>query len=71
MREHVVKTKPINKINNKNCIYFIPCECGEGYIGETKRPLEIRMKEHKRHTTRGETERSGVAQGTSPPSPVG
>lgn len=61
IKEKLVKTKPENKIDTKNCIYQIPCECGQSYIGETKRPLVTRLSEHKRHTLRGETDKSGVA----------
>jgi hypothetical protein len=28
---------------------FIPCECGAKYIGETGRPLDIRVNEHQRN----------------------
>lgn len=61
LRSLLTKTKPENNLH-KNCIYQIPCECGEVYIGETKRPLDIRVKEHKTHTERGETSRSGIAE---------
>ncbi|GLV42264.1 hypothetical protein CBL_03001, partial [Carabus blaptoides fortunei] len=39
-----------------------PCQCGESYIGDTKRQLNIRIKEHKSHTQRGETTKSGIAE---------
>ena len=29
-----------------NVVYWIPCSCGKAYIGETKRKLETRLKEH-------------------------
>ena len=61
LRSHLTKTKPANQKDTKNCIYEIPCECGSSYVGETKRPLEARIKEHRRNTTRGETEKSGAA----------
>jgi hypothetical protein len=25
------------------CVYSIPCECGRSYIGETGRPLAVRL----------------------------
>jgi hypothetical protein len=28
------------------CIYSIPRECGRSYIGETGRPLAVRLREH-------------------------
>src|SRR5436190_10104528 len=56
-----MKTKP-DQHDTKDCIYQIPCECGASYIEETKRPLEIRVKEHKKNTTSGEIEKSRLAQ---------
>ncbi len=33
--------------NNLPCVYQIPCKnCENAYIGQTKRPLKIRMREH-------------------------
>ncbi|XP_067672623.1 uncharacterized protein [Haliotis asinina] len=32
--------------NPRGCIYQIPCNCGDLYIGETLRPINTRMKEH-------------------------
>jgi uncharacterized protein (UPF0335 family) len=31
----------------RQCVCSIPCECGRCYIGETSRPLQVRIKEHK------------------------
>lgn len=61
LREVLTKTKPQHPTNTKNCIYEVPCECGEVYIGETKRPLHVRIEEHKKNTQRGETTKSGIA----------
>ena len=61
LRSQLTKTKPEGQKDKKNCIYEIPCECGKSYIGETMRPLEVRVKEHQKHTLRGETDRSGAA----------
>ena len=32
----------------KPCVYQIPCRCGKKYIGQTRRKLETRIKEHQR-----------------------
>jgi predicted GIY-YIG superfamily endonuclease/uncharacterized protein (UPF0335 family) len=61
LRSHLTKTKPTNQKDMKNCVYRIPCECGQSYVGETLRPLETRIKEHRNHTLKGETNRSGAA----------
>jgi predicted GIY-YIG superfamily endonuclease len=61
LRSVLTKTKPKSSNQEKECIYQVPCECGESYIGETKRPFNVRLQEHKKHTYRGETSRSGIA----------
>jgi predicted GIY-YIG superfamily endonuclease/uncharacterized protein (UPF0335 family) len=61
LRSHLTKTKPSTLKDTKNCIYEIPCVCGSSYVGESKRPMQTRITEHQKHTTRGETEKSGVA----------
>ncbi|KAJ8909715.1 hypothetical protein NQ315_013800 [Exocentrus adspersus] len=56
LRSILTHTKPINKEQNeKNCIYQIPCQCGKHYIGETSRPLDVRIKEHKNYVVYSET----------------
>ncbi|XP_074026671.1 uncharacterized protein [Leptinotarsa decemlineata] len=63
IRSSLAKTRPPNTdCDSKNCIYRIPCKCGESYIGETKRPLKVRIAEHNKHSQRGETSKSGVAE---------
>ena len=37
---------PLDCLNRKNVIYLFSCICGKCYIGQTKRPLRIRRKEH-------------------------
>jgi hypothetical protein len=46
----------------KKCVYSIPCDCGRCYIGETRRPLEVRIKEHKYNLTQDMLEKSILAQ---------
>ena len=60
LKSMLTKTKP-KQGDDKECIYQVLCECGESYIGETKRPLAVRLKEHRLSTQRGETARSGIA----------
>ena len=58
----LTKVKPRTDMGKKkNVIYEIPCECGESYIGETLRPLETRIAEHKRCCREGNSS-SGVAE---------
>lgn len=63
LRQHLTKVKPRNEEQaSKNCIYSIKCECEGEYIGETKRPLKVRINEHKRNTKNGETTYSKLAK---------
>ena len=48
LRSMLTKVKdalPMEK--QANIVYRIPCSCGKAYIGETKRRLETRLKEHR------------------------
>ena len=45
----------------KDCVYAIPCSCGRKYKGETGCLLKVRLQEHQKAVTRGEVEKSGVA----------
>jgi hypothetical protein len=36
-------------LQTSQCIYSIPCECGRSYIGETGRPIAVRLREHRRN----------------------
>ncbi|KAJ8912740.1 hypothetical protein NQ315_016695 [Exocentrus adspersus] len=63
LRSILTHTKPIKKEQNeKNCIYQIPCQCGKHYIGETSRPLDVRIKEHKNYVRYYQVDRSHLAQ---------
>jgi hypothetical protein len=48
----------------KQCVHSIPCGCGRCYIGETSRPLEVCIKEHKYNLTQGLLEKVKLAQYT-------
>lgn len=59
----MIKTKPENEDQKtKNCVYSVPCQCGREYIGETSRPLRVRLQEHKSNINNGETDRSKIAE---------
>jgi hypothetical protein len=45
-------------------ICSIPCECGTSYIGETGRPLAVRLREHRYNLKEGLLEKSKLAQHT-------
>ena len=44
-------------------VYSILCaECDAVYVRETQRNMEVRIREHQRHTKSAQTERSAVAE---------
>ena len=45
-----------------NVVYEIPCTCGKVYIGETKRRVGTRLKEHKDACVGGHTHKSAIAE---------
>jgi hypothetical protein len=58
-----MKTGPVRDIQQtKQCVYSFPCDCDRCYIGETSRPLEVRIKEHKYNLTQGLLEKSKSGQ---------
>ena len=62
LRQSLVKTRPKNGTqDSKNCIYSIKCSCSREYIGETKRPLNVRINEHKQNTRQGLIDKSKIA----------
>ena len=60
MLTKVKDTLPLGK--QSNVVYRIPCSCGQVYIGESKRRLETRLKEHRDAYERGMMEKSAVAE---------
>ena len=62
LRSHLTKTKPqCDPKEKKNCIYCLDCQCGRQYIGETKRPFNVRLKEHISNVRKGNTKESRIA----------
>ena len=60
LRTTLVRVKdPIPIEKKSGVVYEVPCSCGKVYIGETKRTLETRMKEHR---AAAQLEKSAVAE---------
>jgi hypothetical protein len=52
LRGILIRTGPVRDVQQtKQCLYSITCDCGKCYIGETSRPLEVHIKEHKCNLT--------------------
>ena len=60
MLNKVKDTLPFGK--QFNVVYHIPCSCGQVYIVETRRRLEMKMKEHQGACERGMTKKSAVVE---------
>ena len=63
LRSLLTKVKdplPIDK--QSNVVYEVPCTCGKVYIGETKRRLGTRLKEHKDACVKCHTDKSAIAE---------
>jgi predicted GIY-YIG superfamily endonuclease len=58
-----MKTKPKRDTQQTaQCVYSIPCKCGRSYIGETGRPLAVRLRVHRHNLKDGLLEKSKLAQ---------
>jgi predicted GIY-YIG superfamily endonuclease len=63
LRSSLMKTRPeIDPLQKAQCIYSIPCECGSTYIGETGRPLAVRLRVHRHNLNEGLLKKSKLAQ---------
>ena len=63
LRSMLTKVKdalPMEK--QANVVYRIPCSCGKAYIGETKRRLETRLREHQDACRTQSLQKSAVAE---------
>jgi predicted GIY-YIG superfamily endonuclease len=57
-----MRTRPISDPQQTaHFVYGIPCECGRSYIGETGRPLAVRIREHRNNMKNGLLEKSKLA----------
>ena len=57
----LTKVKDPHPAEKQLNVYKVPCTCGMVYIGETKRRLETRLKEHKEVWTKNLSDRSAIA----------
>jgi hypothetical protein len=58
-----MKTRPEREpLQTAQSVYSIPCDCGRSYIGETGRPLTVRLREHGHSLKEGLLEKSISAQ---------
>jgi predicted GIY-YIG superfamily endonuclease len=65
LRSALIKTRlERDPQQTAQCIYSIPCECGRSYIGETGKPLDVRLREHRHSLQQGLLEKSKLAQPT-------
>jgi predicted GIY-YIG superfamily endonuclease len=76
LRKHNIKTvfttdrklnsyfRPVkDTIHLESCgVYKVPCECGLVYIGQTKKPVSGRLKQHKYHERTKNEKLSAIAQ---------
>jgi hypothetical protein len=63
LRSSLARTRPErDPQQTAHCIYSISCECGRCYIGETGRPLAVRIREHKHNLNEGLLDKSKLAQ---------
>jgi hypothetical protein len=62
LRIMLTRTRPHREVQDmRKCIYSIPCEFGRCYIGETGRPLGIRILEHMNNLKQGLMEKFRLA----------
>ena len=63
LRSVLTKVKdPLPMEKKTKVVYRIPCNCGQSYIGETRRRLETRLREHQETCQKGTLEKSAVAE---------
>lgn len=49
LKNLLIKNRPMeNNLDKTGVVYNVKCECNKNYIGQTKRALKIRLKEHEK-----------------------
>jgi hypothetical protein len=63
LRSSLMRTRPERDLQQMaQCAYSIPCECDRSHIGETGRPLAVRLCEHRHNLKEGLLEKFKLAQ---------
>jgi predicted GIY-YIG superfamily endonuclease len=63
LRSLLTKVKPDNKEDiSKNIVYQIPCSCGRNYYGQTSRPADVRISEHRKLLARADQKSSKLVE---------
>jgi hypothetical protein len=65
LEENLAEKQSLKLIpNNSRVVYKVPCQdCDQAYIGETKRNLQTRIKEHQKANRKGD-QKNGIAEHT-------
>jgi hypothetical protein len=63
LRDTLMRPRPVNDPQlTAHWIHNIPCEYGRNYVGETGRPLSVRIREHKLNLHNGLLDKSKLAR---------
>ena len=63
LRSHLVRPKDaLEPTKQVGVVYKIPCECGKVYIGEKRRAMQDRIKEHDRDIRLARTQTFAVSE---------
>lgn len=62
LRKHLLQVgQPMEENMTEDGVHSIPCSFGMEYNREPCRPFKLRLQEHRKEVTRGEIEKSGMA----------
>jgi hypothetical protein len=63
LKSSLTKTRPErDPQQTAQYVCSIPCECDRSYIGETSRPLAVRLREHRHNLQQGLLDKSKLSQ---------